>query len=265
MFSRVFSRPLQRFLALAALSLLAPACGETSISIDDGEPPTDPSPDVDLERDLALYLPLDETEAGMPVLDASGHGHRGTPSANPPMPSLSVPPVGFDNPRSLSFDGVDQLVDLGNPETLDVSGNVTISAWVRPLALDGYRNIVGHGYRWMPNGDLALRIFDEDYEFTAWDGMDHMASAPVPPGDVDNWHHLAGVYDGESYRLYRDGELVVVHPDTFVPSQVDAPWAIGGRAANMPPEGRYFSGLIDEVRIYERALSDDEVRALFRR
>jgi hypothetical protein len=82
---------------------------------------------------------------------------------------------------------------------------------------------------------------------------------------VDNWHHLAGVYDGESYRLYRDGELIVVHPDTFVPARVDAPWAIGGRAATMPPEGRYFSGLIDEVRIYERALSDDEVRALFRR
>ena len=265
MMFRAPSRPLQRFLALGVLSLLAPACGETSISIDDAEPQTDPSPNIDLESGLVLYLPLDETEAGMPVLDASGRGHHGTPSANPPVPSLSVPPVGFDNPRSLSFDGVDQLVDLGNPETLDVSGNVTMSAWVRPLALEGYRNIVGHGYRWMPNGDLALRVFDEDYEFTAWDGMDHMASAPVPPGDVDNWHHLVGVYDGESYRLYRDGELIVVHPDTFVPARVDAPWAIGGRAANMPPEGRYFSGLIDEVRIYERALSDDEVRALFRR
>jgi hypothetical protein len=224
-----------------------------------------PDPNVDLARGLLAYLPLDEMEAGMPALDVSGHAHHGTPSANPPVPSLSVPPVGFDNPRSLSFDGVDQLIDLGNPESLNVSGNVTLSAWVRPLALDEYRNVVGHGYRWMPNGDLALRIFDEDYEFTAWDGMDHMASAPVPPGDVDNWHHLAGVYDGESYRLYRDGELIVVHPDAFQPMQVDAPWAIGGRAATMPLEGRHFSGLIDEVRIYGRALSDDEVRALFRR
>jgi hypothetical protein len=173
--------------------------------------------------------------------------------------------VGFANARSLSFDGVEQLVDLGNPTSLDVSGNVTLSAWIRPLALDGYRNVVGHGFRWTPNGDLALRIFDEDYEFTAWDGMDHMASAPVPPGDADNWHHLAGVYDGRTYRLYRDGELVVEHPDDFAPAQVDSPWAVGGRAETIPPDGRYYGGLIDEVRIYGRALSDEEVRALFRR
>ena len=62
MVSRVVSRPLQRFSALAVLSLLVPACGETSISIDDGEPRTDPSPNVDLERGLVLYLPLDEME-----------------------------------------------------------------------------------------------------------------------------------------------------------------------------------------------------------
>ncbi len=258
------SRP-RRFRSVAlALSLLVVGCGETSISIDDGAP-AEPDPSVDLERGLVAYFPFDETEAGMQTLDASGHEHHGTPSANPPVPSLSVPPVGFANPRSLSFDGVEQLLDLGNPETLNVSGNVTLSAWIRPLALDGYRNIVGHGYRWAPNRELALRIFDEDFEFTAWDGVDHMASAPVPPGDVDNWHHLAGVYDGENYRLYRDGELVVVHPDDYVPAQVDAPWGIGARTATMPPEGRYFSGLIDEVRIYDRALSDDEVRALFRR
>ena len=183
----------------------------------------------------------------------------------PPTPSLSVPPVGFDNPRSLSFDGVAALVDLGNPEGLNLSGNVTLSAWIRPLALDGFRNVIAHGFRWMPSAEVVLRISDEDYEFAAWNSRDHIASAPVPPGDIDNWHHLVGVYDGASYRLYRDGELVVTHPESFAPTPVDAPWAIGGRSATMPDEGRYFSGLIDDVRIYGRALSDAEVRELFRR
>jgi hypothetical protein len=180
------------------------------------------------------------------------------------VPSLSVPPVGFANPRSLAFDGIEQLVDLGNPVTLDVSGNVTLSAWIRPLALDGYQNIVAHGFRWDPDGELSIRIHEGDYELTFWDGMDHRASAPVPPGDVDNWHHLAGVHERGTYRLYRDGELLAEHADSAVPVPIDTAWSVGGRSATPPIEDRYFTGLIDEVRIYGRALSGDEVRALLR-
>ncbi len=235
------------------------ACGETTISIEDPER----GPDLDLG--LLAYLRLDEATAGDQAFDSSGHGHDGSPSADPPVPSSSVPPVGFTDPRSLSFDGLAQLVDLGGPATLDVAGNVTLSAWIRPRALNGYRNVIAHGFRWSPNGDLSLRIYAGDYEFTAWDSVDHMASAAVPEGDVNTWHHIAGVYDGESYRLYRDGELLAEHADTFTPMQFDAPWAIGGRSATDPSEGRYFDGFIDDVRIYARALSADEVRALFRR
>jgi hypothetical protein len=248
-------------LAVVALATELVACGETVITVETGEP----VPSVDLDEGLLAYWPFEETEAGMTVVDATGHGHDGTPSANPPSPSLSVPPVGFSNERSLSFDGAEQVVDFGNPASLDVSGNVTLSAWVRPSALDGYRNIVAHGFRWSPSRELALRIVDEEYQFLAWNGVDHMARVPVSAGDVDNWHHLAGVYDGQSYRLYRDGELVAEREDDYAPAPVDASWAVGGRSAPDPAEGRYFSGLIDDVRIYERALSAEQVRALFRR
>ncbi len=220
----------------------------------------------DLESGLLAHFHFDEEQAGATVLDASGNGHHGQPSPNPPTPSASVPPVGFDNPRSLSFDGVEQLVDLGNPETLDVGGPVTISAWIRPLALDGFRNIVAHGFRRDPGQELTLRINDGVYEFNVWEGgvFDHYARAPVPSGDVDNWHHLAGTYDGQAYRLYRDGRLMAEREDDFAPTMVDAPWAIGGRSATTPPEGRFFEGAIDEVRIYGRALSAEEIQLLFR-
>jgi hypothetical protein len=243
------------------LSLATTGCGETTVSIQSSDPETG----VELERGLLLYLPLDEIEAGSTALDASGHGHDGTPSASPPTPSVSVPPVGFANPRSLAFDGVEQLLDLGNPASLDLAGALTLSAWIRPLSLDGYRNVVAHGFRWSPNEEVALRIHDGTFEFTAWNGVDHMATAPVPAGDVDSWHHLAGVNDGVTYRIYRDGELIAEQADTFTPTRVDAPWAIGGRSTSMPVEPRSYNGLIDEVRIYDRALSADEVRALFRR
>jgi len=49
-------------------------------------------------------------------------------------------------------------------------------------------------------------------------------------------HHLAGVYAGETYKLYRDGELIAEQADDFAPTPVDAPWAIGGRSTPTPGE-----------------------------
>ncbi len=248
-------------LGLALATVLTAGCGETTISIDDVT--GGPAPSVDMQAGLLLYLRLEETEAGAQAVDASGNGHHGAPSADPPLPSSEVPPTTAANARCLSFNGAGQLVDLGNPPDLDVSGDVTLAAWVRPLAVDGYRNIVAHGFRWGPNGDLSLRIHDGDYEFTAWDAVDHLVGATVPAGDIDGWHHVVGVFERGIYRLYRDGELLAEQADAFVPIQVDAPWAVGGRSATTPPEDRYFDGFIDEVRVYGRALSAVETRALF--
>lgn len=251
------------FAASLALALALAGCGETTITITEPEP--DAPSDVDLERGLLLYLPFDETAAGTIAADASGHGHDGAPSADPPVPSLSLPPVGFPNARSLSFDGVGQLVELGNPETLDITGGITVSAWIRPLADDGYRNVVAHGFRSVPAQEVALRIRGKNYDFLWWDGMDHLATAPMPEGDLDSWHHLCGVYDGRSYRIYRDGELLAARLDNVAPMHVEASWAVGGRLASDGVGSRFFAGLVDDVRVYDRPLSDVEVRALFRR
>jgi hypothetical protein len=135
------------------------------------------------------------------------------------------------------------------------------------MAVNGYRNVISHGFRWMPDQELSLRIHDGYYEFLSWSGpgQEHWARAEIRSGDIDNWHHLVGVYDGRYYRLYRDGAVVAETENSFAPTQVDAPWAVGGRSATTPEETRYFEGFIDEVRIYGRALSDEEVRALFGR
>lgn len=255
---------------------LSHACGQTVVSVEGRpapdssnggvqgvEPPLDAGASVDLTEGLLLYLPLDESEVGSVARDLSGNGHDSVPSANPPQPSTEVPPVGFVNTRSVAFDGA-QVLDLGNPETLNVEGEVTVAAWVRPLALDGFRNIVAHGFRRDPAEELALRIHDEHYQFLNWNSADHGARAPVPAGDLDTWRYLVGVYDGRMYRLYRDGELIAAVEDSVAPTRVDAPWAVGGRSAVDPEEPRCFQGNIDEVRVYARALSAAEVRALFR-
>src|SRR5688500_9039892 len=157
---------LSRALVLA-FSTVPPACGETTITIVDPEPPTDP---VDLTLDLLAYLPLDESDAGALALDVSGYEHHGTPSANPPTPSNSVPPVTFTNPRSLDFSGTEQFVDMGNPPQLDVTAEITLCAWIQPRAVDGWRNVVAHGWHHQPDQEVALRIEQGAYQFVAWDG-----------------------------------------------------------------------------------------------
>jgi len=243
------------FRGAAALTLVAAgACGNTTLDIYD--------PDLG----LLAHWAFEEGQAGSTVLDASGFGLDGAPSANPPTPTGDVPPVHFPNSFSLSFNGVDQWIDLGNPPLLNGGGVISIAAWVRATNTDGYRNIVAHGWRHNPGADVSLRIHDGNYEFTYWDAVDHVAIAAVPAADLGAWVHVCGVFDGNVYHLYRNGALAASTPDATVPPpNIDARWAIGARAPQPDFLERLFVGEIDDVRIYGRALRAGEVEALYRR
>lgn len=239
-------------LGLAALS--GPACGNTTLDL------------FNADRGLLAYWNLDEGEAGSPVLDGSGFGLHATPSTNPPGPSRDVPPVHFVDPYSLTFNGQDQWLNVGNPPLLNSGGPVSIAAWARPATLNGYHNLVAHGWRSNPNQEVALRINGGDYQFVFWNTIDHGATASIPSSDAGAWVHLCGVFDGSQYRLYRNGALAATTDDaTGPPANIDAPWAIGARAPQPDAVERLFEGQLDEVRIYGRALATAEVEALYRR
>jgi hypothetical protein len=224
------------------------------------------------DHDLGLlaHWAFEEGTAGSTIADSSGFANNGKPSANPPTISTSTPPVHFQNRFSLSFNGVDQWIEVGNPILLNAGGPTTIAAWVKPLDTQPRGNIVAHGYRFNPNYDLALRLEAGSYIFTTWDtGGNHEVTFAVPDSDVGAWVHLCGVFDGAGYQLYRNGVVVDSNPDSAGPQpNVDAVWAIGGRAPQ--PGGtngveNLIKAEIDDVRIYGRALSAAEVHALFRR
>ncbi len=224
------------------------------------------TPRFDPNLDLIAHWAFDEAQPGSTAVDSSGFGSSGTPSANPPTPTTDVPPVHFYDPDSLAFNGTDQLLDVGNPAILNQGGPISIAAWIRPTTLDGFYNVVTHGYMWNPNFGIALRISSAVYQFTYWDSADHMASAPAPSEDVGSWVHLCGVFDGASYYLYRNGTLVGSTSDATAPvAGSSAIWGIGGRVAQSPTTNNndFLSGQIDDVRIYGRALSSAEVKALY--
>jgi hypothetical protein len=230
------------------------ACSNTTIDLFD--------PDVGLLGHWAF----DESEASGVVGDSSGFGLDGSPSPNPPVPTREVPPVHFADPHSRSFNGQDQWIDLDNPVLLNAGGAISVAAWIRPASIDGYHNIVAHGYRFGPNFDVSLRIHSGSYEFTYWNLPDHAAAATIPASDVGQWVHLCGVFDGAAYYVYRNGVLAASTTDaTAPPANADTPWVIGARAPQPDGVDRLMQGEIDDVRIYGRALSAAEVEALFRR
>jgi hypothetical protein len=231
------------------------ACSNTTLDLFD--------PDLG----LLAHWALDEAHQNDTALDSSGFGNHGTSSTNAPIPTPDVPPVHFHDPYSLSFNGQDQWIEMRNPPLLNFGGPISMAAWVRPTALDSYRNIVAHGYRADPNYNLALRIYSGAYQFTYWNVPDHVASAPVPAADLATWVHLCGVFDGTTYYIYRNGALEQSAADTTMPpANIDAIWAIGARAPQAGGGVDYLlQGQIDDVRIYGRALSPAEVEALYRR
>jgi hypothetical protein len=247
-------RSSRRFLVVYALAWVS-ACGDTTVDIF--------NPDLG----LLAHWPLDESEPGSIAVDVSGFGSHGKPSSNPPIPNPKTPPVHFQDRFSLSFNGQDQWIEIGNPPILNIGGPVSVAAWVRPANTESRGNVVAHGYRFSPSYDFALRIDAGSYIFTTWDSVNHQATAPIPASDVGAWVHLCGVFDGSAYRLYRNGVLEATTVDATAPQpNVEATWAIGARAPQ-PTGGvdNLIQADLDDVRIYGRSLTSAEVEALYRR
>lgn len=213
--------------------------------------PLDANEDTGLERGLVAYWPLDEITGGV-TPDLGQHGLDGTVQGATLTEGQTS--------GALRFDGVNDAVLIGNPAQLNFGGAITIAAWIRPRAFFGdFRNIVAHGYTLGPDAEVFLRIHDADYEGGSFDGENHLTEDDRQGDDNNRWIHLAIVHDGAAWRLYRDGQEEAVTMDATGAVPVNEGWAIGARGNGGE---RFFEGDIDEVRIYDRALSADEVAAL---
>lgn len=234
-----------------------------------------------LSRDLVAYWKLDEPNAADSALDAlSGDAALSGTPVNGPQPASETPPVGFENPRSRSFNGVDQYLLIKDNDALNFSVEITLAAWVNVAALnDTCQYVIGHGYCLDPPGEVVLRIGSTScgpgvaphyWAVGSWLLAEHTATAVVDAADLGVWIHLVGTYDGQAWHLYRNGEEVGSQVSTVGAVPVRSDWAIGARAPGVPPcvpqpAERFFDGSIDDVRIYRRALDAAEVRELYHR
>ena len=155
--------------------------------------------------------------------------------------------------QAFSLDGVNDRVDVPDADNLDVTSQITLDAWINPASLGGRildKISVGgtDGY--------ALDTFGGNLRFIF--GTQEVSGATTLP--TNSFTHVAATYDFSTLRVYVNGVLdgeLLAEELSLQPN--DLPLRIGADQA----DASTFSGLIDEIEIFDRALSQPEIQSIF--
>jgi hypothetical protein len=183
------------------------------------------------------------------VQDSSGNGLHGT---------VVGAPVFVQGKASLGtaieLNGTNDYIDCGNNASFDITEAITVSAWVNTSDSGN-----GEHNPFVAKGDHSYAIKHADnnsIQFFIYDGGWITANAQVDSSFDGDWHHVAGTFDGSEVKLYIDGGIraTTAHVGTIETSIHNL--TIG---TNSEEVSRFYNGAIDEVRIYNRALSEGEI------
>jgi hypothetical protein len=206
-----------------------------------------------------------ESLVGGVVTDSAGNALDGHVVAATGSPSLVTSLTGYG--KAVQLTGANhQWVNVPLLPVLDVD-HYTLSAWVRytgvqnDMTLDRWEVLEKAGAYWMnvrTNGLVRVGGFYGGCTNPSWQNFDSTRALKV-----NTWKHVAATYDGARLRVYIDGKAAgskAISGRTCVSGQ---PLAVG--AKNAPAKGlleAFWDGRLDEVRIYDRALSLAEIGQL---
>lgn len=167
--------------------------------------------------------------------------------------------IQVSNPaRALNFDGENDFVSIPHNNSLNPATGLTVEAWIYPTdAVTPSQSVIGkssaqqQGYIF-PRTDDGWRSFSfyVHLEGIGW----NIISATYP--SVNEWHHVAATYDGFVMKIYLDGELKATKEIVGTLSSNLNPVTIGYQPGF---SGEFFSGNVDEVRIWNRRLDQCEI------
>ncbi len=183
--------------------------------------------------------------AGTTVADASQNGNGGT------IGTATWSTQGrFGN--ALSFNGTNAHVTVADSSSLDLTTGMTLEAWVFPTAGGGWRDVMYKG-----QDDIYYLMSSSSGGQPATGGT--FASPLFGPSalPLNAWSHLAATYDGQTLRLFRDGQQVASRAQTGPITVSTGALTIGGDALY----GQRFAGRIDDVRVYNTALTQQQIQA----
>ena len=155
------------------------------------------------------------------------------------------------NGHALYFDGINDYVDCGNKPDFNMREAVTLSAWVYPEALPSREPAIAMN-GWTGNYGLTFYKDGRCYWYASGRARVHLG--------IGVWHHVVGTWDGKTVKLYLDGRIRVSKPSKGGLRLNGKNFMIG----RQPNTGHFFKGMIDEVRLYSRALSESEIASAYK-
>jgi hypothetical protein len=210
---------------------------------------------LDTEPNLVGWWRFEET-AGSTAADSSGHKHDGTLQGGIAFDKNSVP---GKTGNALRFDAKDAVVEIKDYKGIAGTRPRTVAAWIKTASPQG--EIVAWGKQdfgqMFTFGYIRGRV-----GVTPSGGYLYMNAATQD----DKWHHVAVVVQKaelpnlhDDVKLYLDGAIAEIHDIGLLDL-----WPIQ-TGQDLPVRiGRGFKGLMDDLRIYDRVLSDEEINALFK-
>ena len=205
---------------------------------------------------LVGWWRFDET-SGTVAADSSGNGNDATLYGGPQWVTGTLG-------GAVQIDGGDDYLEAAPSESLNVTGSaITLTAWVyfddvsvvQIILAKVFNNTIhtspyfSYGLHILSNGRgrcwLSLKSNAESF-----------AMAPTGTVTAQRWHHMAGVYDGAQIRLYLDGQIVATTNATGdLNAYPDTIYRMGNNGGLTEPMG----GMLDDIRIYKRTLSEAEL------
>jgi len=194
----------------------------------------------DINDGLVAYYPFDGN-----TNDESGNGHHGT------LHDFGAVWTTGKIEGALEFNG-GTYVEVANSADFNSLSALTIAAWVNTSTFTWAQGIVYKGdMYWEP---FFLRL---DGDSTVRGYVRNSSGTPISVSggsvSVNTWHHVAMAYDGAFIRIYLDG---------FKVSSISQSGTTYSDSESLFI-GTWFNGIIDEVRIYNRALSESEIQELY--
>ncbi|MEQ1636189.1 MAG: LamG-like jellyroll fold domain-containing protein [Methylococcales bacterium] len=203
---------------------------------------------VTIVNGLVAAYSFNETN-GVTAIDSSGKGNHGTITEAVRIDTASK------YGKALKFDGINDLVTVNDSASLGLTNSMTLEAWVYSENLNKSGQTVilkeksnGAVYNLYANEDANLPVSSfNDGNYRVISGSSQLpANQPT---------HLASTYDGQYLRIYVNGIEIAKKVQTGLIQQSSGKLTIGGNSI----WGEYFQGYIDEVRVYNRALTAAEI------
>ena len=207
-----------------------------------------------LQNGLISYWPLDES-SGLSI-DVAGGGNNGLPA------NIIQGWPGKINTAYL-FNGYSSKVDMNNPANLSLTSAATVSCWVYMPALQSGDAVI------FEKADASNELYGyamfyqkqtNAFQFMIANGTNHAIYSAGSGLSAATWYHVVCSWNGSTVTTYLNGNVVSNTSQIYNCVSNVYDFALGG---NLPTNTAYYSGTIDEVGVWNRALISSEVTTLY--